>query len=192
MERFKTNDWIQSSIGLLIAITLIVSAISVREQIKFNENTLRPWIAPEISGQLVFEKSGVSYSIYLSNVGYSPALDVYMYSTLFSEKEFPVDTIRQKIQDFEKFKKGIIFPNQRRVKYNNYSNLDRNVDSLSIKQLCELILEKDTYLHIYLIYLSSDNQTYYLRESFQMKYLEDTENGMKVDWIFLGNSLEKI
>ena len=45
---------------------------------------------------------------------------------------------------------------------------------------------------MYLIYESEDGGKYYLKESFKLKYLKETQDGIFVDWIFVWSSLESL
>ena len=196
MKKSSISDYIQIAITILIAGTLILTLINVVNQNNFNKNTLRPWILPEMSGQLIIGKTNVEKTIFLSNPGYSPAIDVYMYSLLNNSKEFPIDTIKYKIRGFEKFKKAIIFPNQKKRKYTmptRFTIQDNNLpENNSMNQIRDFLLKDEVYLHLYVIYMSPDKQKYYLKETFRMKYVKNIENGIFVDWIYIWSSIEKL
>ena len=196
MKKPETIDWIKISVAILILITLIITLINVSNQSHFNKNTLRPWIVPEISGQISIEKGNIYSSIYLSNTGYSPAINVYAYNLLNKNKEFPNDTIKFKIKGYEECKKAIIFPNQEKRKYTNPTKLSIKdiyiAENDSLNQIRNLLLKEDVFMHLYIIYQSPDNKTYYISETFKMKYKKDTDYGIFVDWTYIWSSLDKL
>ncbi|NQT78745.1 MAG: hypothetical protein HQ565_13620 [Bacteroidetes bacterium] len=195
-KKLSISDIIQIAIAFFILITLILNLLSINEQKNYNENTLRPWIKPEPPFQILVEKNLITHPIFISNTGYSPAIDVYVYGTLSKSKEFPIDLIKSKIKGIEDFKKAIIFPSQKLDKVTNTTKLiipiDFKFEGDTINKILDDIQKDLSYLHIYLTYKSPDNKFYYLKETFFMKEIKKTEEGIFVDWSYVWNSLEKL
>lgn len=196
IKNITSSEWIQISIAFVITLTLIATSINVNEQIKFNESMMRPWIAPSISGDVFITDSNLRYKIILSNPGHSPALDIYLYSRLDTNKEFPVEIIKEEIGDVEKYSKAIVFPDQNKLMYDYSVSANFQVDQVEYFRSADLIintlLNDKFYVHLYVIYKSPEERTYYLKETFQMKYLKDVDNGILVDWSYIWNSTEKL
>lgn len=196
LKKPSLSDRIQVGIVILIALTLIVTTISVIDQVNYNKTILRPWVVPELSGKVVITKDKVYNYVFMSNIGETPAINLYTYGTVNNSKDFPVDTIKKKMQGFEFFKKAVLFPNQKQIKADlptdyNLQNINRDEEH-SLDVVRDLILNKDIYFHMYLIYESEDGGKYYLKESFKLKYLKETQDGIFVDWIFIWSSLESL
>jgi hypothetical protein len=159
------SDWIQGSISLFILITLIFTTISVWNQLDFNKKSLRPWIFPKLNEEVFIDQEKIVNTISCSNLGETPALNIYLYGFLSQSKEFPKDTIKKRISSFEFIPKAIIFPKEQKVDtkiitrpkiLNNKQKRKIPIDAIRNH------LKEQTYLHFYLTYESEDGTKYFL------------------------------
>jgi hypothetical protein len=195
IKKLSMSNWIQCSISFFILGTLIFTTINVCDQLNFNKKSLRPWIFPELTEEVLITQEKISNIVSLSNIGKTPALNIYLDGFLAQYMEFPKDTIKKRISNFEFIPKAIIFPNEQKINI----EVITIPEIVNIKQKREIpidsirnLLKEKTYLHFYLTYESESGTKYYLRETNELIYKNDTKEGIKVGWKFIKSSLEPL
>lgn len=191
----KISDWIQGIIGFLLLLTLFFTAISVRNQLDFNKKSLRPWIFPKLTEEVFIDKEKIINIVSASNIGNTPALNTYLYGFLSQDEEFPKDKIKKMITSFEFIPIAIIFPKEQEVNF----EVITNAEILNIKHKREIPIDSirnhlkvKTYLHFYLTYESDSGTKYFVWETNELLYKNDTKDGIKVGWKFIMSSLEPL
>lgn len=137
-----------------------MTSFNIYNQYNFNKNTLRPWLVPEMSNNLKIEKTHMEFMTAISNRGYSPAIDAYLFNDLNKSKQFPKDTFKNQLRKRGKYNKSIIFPNQKKVEaIDSLKFTSPGVDlpkDIVISKIRDFLLKDEVYLHLYLEYMSSD------------------------------------
>lgn len=201
-KQLTPSEVIQGLIFIGILITCIFTFCSIKQQSKFNRNSLRPWLNIKPRQEIGIEDGIVKISYFINCTGRSPAFQVEAYSILTENDTFPVSKIKEEMKR-EQAKSFLVPGGQTyvdkksiRIKYiitktNAITNeVRKDTIAVTSSDIIDRINGGNAFVHFYLDYEDYSANQYFLRLTTQ---LTDYNRLLDiVDWKIIGASEEKI
>lgn len=185
---------IQIGVFISIALTCILTLISINQQGYFNKLSSRPWVFIRTDNKIVIEEESFRINYTLINVGKTPAY--YMFQTTFFsfDKEFPIKSNIQfeRAKQADTLMRSILPPGAEITAISRKFALNGSSDILLFPSTKYRIKESESYIHFYIRYEDNAKNQYFLRTTTLLRYIKDWEKGYICDFKTIFMSEEKL